>query len=72
MKERSRSKRRGRQARTVAVSLLPAHLAWMDQMRAKAALGRSKYIQRLVEADRRTGGEVLARAILADYEELQG
>lgn len=70
---RARSKRRGRQARTVGVSLLPVHLEWMDGVvRRRSRLSRSAYIQRLVEADLRTGGEVLARAILADYEAVKG
>jgi hypothetical protein len=66
-------RRSGRRAQTVSISLWPHHLEWMDGVvRRRSRLGRSAYIQRLVEADLRTGGEVLARAILADYEAVRG
>lgn len=65
-------RRPGRRAQTVGISLWPHHLRWMDGVvRRRSRLGRSAYIQRLVEADLRTGGEVLAKAILADYEDLK-
>lgn len=66
---RERSKRRGRQARTVGVSLFPEHISWIQEVVwPRTRLGVSGYIQRLVHADMRSGGRVLAQAILADHE----
>lgn len=66
---KAQRKRRGRQARTVGVSLFPEHIRWMREVvYARTRLGVSGYIQRLVHADMRTGGRVLAQSILADHE----
>lgn len=56
-------RRAGRQARTVGVSLFPAHVRWLLTVKQRTNLGPSAYLQALAHADMTSGGLVLAKAL---------
>lgn len=58
----------GRQARTVGVSLFPAHVRWLAVVKRRTNLGPSAYLQALAHADMTSGGLVLAKALAVENE----
>lgn len=58
----------GRRARTVGVSLFPAHVEWLSEVKRRTNLGPSAYLQALAHADMQSRGLVFAKALAIENE----